>query len=529
MSLNQCDHFRSAFTFLAFCDKDDIFSIPVEVISNYVMDGLRTDDDVDNCKMENTVKATIRTCPLFLLPKATITVQTQAVKNTLPPDTEGIFQSSLPSRTDLLPEIGDGSLTAKVMKEMCPEKVTDDSKKEVVQEATKPPSRPSTQEKKASSRPATQEAKAASRPATQEAKKASRPATQEGKAASRPATQEAKATSRPATQEAKEASRPATKEAKAESRPATQEAKAASRPATQEAKEASRPATQEKKSAEKKPESRPATQETKKPESRPATQETKKPESSPAAKEVKAASRPATQESKPAEAKPGTQESKPEEKKVDKKESKTADAKPATQESKPEEKKADEKESKPAEAKSDSSPATKEDAKETKADEIKMENRLSIGEHLPPSPEADNKAQISAIKEKEKSAEEPIEVKSAPPTPEPEKKQKTVVETKEIEGESAPKAESGEVKPLNAEPPTVEAGEFKPLMAEPPRPKTPVEKAKESAQMSASIEKPGIDGRNSAADRVVEANLYGSHLVAGEVPIMVSRHFCLFL
>jgi hypothetical protein len=67
-------------------------------------------------------------------------------------------------------------------------------------------------------------------------------------------------------------------------------------------------------------------------------------------------------------------------------------------------------------------------------------------------------------------------------------------------------------------------------MAEPPRPKTPAEKAKESAQMSGSIEKPGIDGRNSAADRVVEANLYGNHLVAGEVPIMVSflcfRVFC---
>ncbi|KAL5270611.1 hypothetical protein ACHWQZ_G001347 [Mnemiopsis leidyi] len=453
---------ESAFTFLAFCDRDDIFSIPVEVISNYVMDGLKTDDDVDNCKMENTVKATIRSCPLFLVPRATITVQTQAVKNTLPPDTDGIFQSQLPPRTDLLPEIGDGSLTAAVMKEISSVSKADESSKEVVKEATEPPSRPATQEKKAKSRPATQEAKAASRPATQEAKAASRPATQEKKAESRPATQDAKAASRPATQEAKAASRPATQEKKADSRPATQEVKSESRPATQEKKAESRPATQEAKA-----ESRPATQE-KKAESRPATQE------------AKAESRPATQEKK-AESRPATQDGKPDEKKDG--------SRPPTQ--------------------------------EAKTDEIKMENRLSIGEHPPASPEPENKGQSRpATQEKSKAEENPIEVKSAPPTPEPEKKQKTVVETEEVDEDSAPKAESGEVKPLNAEPPTVESGEFKPLMAEPPRPKTPMEKAKEAAQMSASIEKPGIDGRNSAADRVVEANVYGNELIAGEVPIM---------
>merc|ERR1719184_722864 len=212
---------ESAFTFLAFCTKDDIFSIPVEVISNYVMDGLKTDDDVDNCKMENSVRATIRTCPLFLLPKATITVQTQAVKDTLPPDTEGIFQSQLTPRTDLLPEIGDGSLTAAAMKDVSvtpktpKTPKTPEDAKEIVKEATKTPSRPATQEKKESSRPATQEGKKSSRPSTREDQKPkSRPATREDTPLDTPS--EKKAESRPQTKES---------DKKPESRPATQEKK----------------------------------------------------------------------------------------------------------------------------------------------------------------------------------------------------------------------------------------------------------------------------------------------------------------
>ena len=61
-------------------------------------------------------------------------------------------------------------------------------------------------------------------------------------------------------------------------------------------------------------------------------------------------------------------------------------------------------------------------------------------------------------------------------------------------------------------------------MAEPPRPKTPAEKdAKDSAQMSNTIEKPEIDGRTSAADRLVEAHLVGDNLCVGEIPVVVSE------
>ena len=239
------------------------------------------------------------------------------------------------------------------------------------------------------------------------------------------------------------------------SRPATQE-KPGSRPQTQE-KIASRPGTQEgsRPASKEKVASRPGTQE--KPGSRPVTQEGSRPGTQ--ASEAKSGSLPPTQEK--VASRPGTQE------KPGSRQSKVA-SRPGTQEG-----------SRPgtqaSEGKAGSRPATR---------------------------------------------EAPVEVRSAPPTPEPEAREKIVVGTTpvndQVEG-NVPSAQSGEFKPLNAEPPTVTAGVFKPLMAEPPRPRTPAEKV---AQMSGSIEKPSIDGRHSAADRVVEANLYGDHVVSGEVPIM---------
>ena len=102
------------------------------------------------------------------------------------------------------------------------------------------------------------------------------------------------------------------------------------------------------------------------------------------------------------------------------------------------------------------------------------------------------------------------------------------METEEVTtGDNPGAVESGEVKPVNAmppgpRPPTAEEGQVQPLMAEPPRPKTPAEKAQDSAQLSSTIEKPEIDGRSSAADKLVEAQLIGDNLVVGEIPVVVS-------
>ena len=114
-----------------------------------------------------------------------------------------------------------------------------------------------------------------------------------------------------------------------------------------------------------------------------------------------------------------------------------------------------------------------------------------------------------------------MDVRSAPPTPDGTPR-KELVETEKLDGvdDDNTQASAGEFKPLNSEPPPrVEAGEFKPLMSEPP-----AAESTPAAKMSGSIEKPGIDGRVSVGERlietdIVEAAIYGEELISGTIPI----------
>jgi len=514
-------YLESAFQFLAFCTRDSLFCIPLDLISDFVMQGLQGEDDVENCKYKNSVDATLRQCPLFLVPKSNVHVKQVAVKDVLPKDTEGIFVSQLPPKTDLLPELGSGSMTAAsdVSKKPGSAKKraeTPDQEKEQIRMAETFSSRPGTQEKSVISSVRDGVDNRGAR-AQREVRDQSRPATHEEYG--RPASVEKSVVSSVREGVDNRGAR-APREVRDQSRPATQEqGRPASRPASQEQSVVSSVREGVDNRGARAPreirdQSRPATQETARPASRPASQEQSVVSSvregvdnrgARAPREVRDQSRPATQEQGRPASRPAS-----EEKSVVSSVREGVDNRGARA---------------PREVRDQSRPATSD-----------VTSPQITGDQL--------------------------DVRSAPPTPDgtPRKEQAEVKKLEEVDDENT-QAAAGEFKPLNSEPPPkVEAGEFKPLMSEPPVPasdssgvgssvregvenrgaraprvarpmsvetplnQTPAPPSTPAAKMSSSIEKPGIDGRSSVGERlietdIVEAAIYGEEIISGTIPI----------
>ena len=516
-------YLESAFQFLAFCTRDSLFCIPLDLISDYVMQGLMGEDDVENCKYKNAIDATLRQCPLFLVPKSNVNVKQVAMKDVLPKDSEGIFVSQLPPKTDLLPEVGSGSMTAAidVAKGGAYEKKrseSPDEEKESIKMAATFSSRPATQEKsvvgsctscgdQGHARRDCGEMKRGSRDA-REVREQSRPGTQgeslissctscggqghnrincDTKKGARGYESEVRDLSRPATQG--DPNRPLTRDG----RPASKEhsvidsvvsnctncgesghkrtecdgIKRGSRDA-REVGVMSREPTQEMSGSVMSPSHSVVSNCTNCGESghkRTGCAAIKR--GSRDAREVGVMSREPTQEMSGSVISPNQ---------------------------------------------SNVSSCTNCGVTGHKRTECPDNKRGSRDAR---------EVGVMSRPTTQQSKTPGMDVRSAPPTPDGTPR-KELVETEKLDGvdDDNTQASAGEFKPLNSEPPPrVEAGEFKPLMSEPP-----AAESTPAAKMSGSIEKPGIDGRVSVGERlietdIVEAAIYGEELISGTIPI----------
>ena len=460
-------YLESAFQFLAFCTRDSLFCIPLDLISDYVMQGLMGEDDVENCKYKNAIDATLRQCPLFLVPKSNVNVKQVAMKDVLPKDSEGIFVSQLPPKTDLLPEVGSGSMTAAidVAKGGAYEKKraeSPDEEKESIKMAATFSSRPATQEKTVVSDCTSCGDQGHARRDCGEMKRGSRDA------------REVREQSRPATQG--DPNRPLTRDG----RPATQGEP--NRPLTRDG----RPASKEQSVIDSVVSNCTNCSESGHKRTECATIK----RGSRDAREVGVMSREPTQEMSgsvmsPNQSVVGVMSREP------------------TQEM----------------SGSVISPNQSNVSSCTNCG-VTGHKRTECPDNKRGSRDA-REVGVMSRPATQQSKTPGMDVRSAPPTPDGTPR-KELVETEKLNGidDDNTQASAGEFKPLNSEPPPrVEAGEFKPLMSEPP-----AAESTPAAKMSGSIEKPGIDGRVSVGERLIEtdivaAAIYGEELISGTIPI----------